>query len=150
MVSKKTSGIVIYLLSELGKAKRAHCIRLADGNGVKKNEWNCYLFAVGIGKSQNVVRASPRRHKTILDGLQKKRAFYFLKNARPRMLSLSEKNTKNVLMLVFFGPFTRFFHFLNSGKIRKMSEKSHFFQFFLMLCAIFYKLFALCKKLTFL
>ena len=121
------------MLSGLGKAKWAHCIRLADGNGVKKNERNCYLFALGIGKNQNVVRASPRRHKTILDGLQKKRAFYFLKNARPRMLSLSQKNTKNVLMLVFFGPFTRFFHFFNSGKIRKNPknvQKIAFFQVF--------------------
>jgi hypothetical protein len=81
MVSKKTSGIVIYLLSELGKAKRAHCIHLADGNGVKKNERNCYLFALGIWKSQNVVRASPRRHKTIPDGFQKNEHFSFEKNA---------------------------------------------------------------------
>jgi hypothetical protein len=75
MGSKKTSGIVICMLSEFGKAKRAHCIHLADGNGVKKNERNCYLFALRFWKSQNVARASPRRHKTVPDGLQKNERF---------------------------------------------------------------------------
>ena len=82
--------------------------------------------------------------------IAKKRAFYFKKNARPRMLSFLEKHEKMCLCSFFSVHLLVFFHFLNSGKIRKMSEKSHFFQFFLMLCAIFYKLFALCKKLTFL
>ena len=67
---------------------------LADGNGVKKNERNCYLFAVGIWKSQNVVRASPRRHKTVPDGLQKKRAFLENKNVLPHMLLFFEKHGK--------------------------------------------------------
>jgi len=83
--------------------------------------------------------------------IAKKRAFSFEKNARPRMLSFSKKHGKMCLCSFFSVHLLVFFTFLipkKSGKIRKMSKKSHFFKFFLMLCTTFYKLFTLYKKLT--
>uniref|UniRef100_A0A6C0F0N0 Uncharacterized protein n=1 Tax=viral metagenome TaxID=1070528 RepID=A0A6C0F0N0_9ZZZZ len=105
---QKTSEIVICLLSELGKAKCAHCIHLADENRFKKNERNCYLFAVGIWKSQNVARASPRRHKTVPDGLQKNERF-LLKKMPDHVCFHFQKNTEKCAYARFFRSIYSFF-----------------------------------------
>ena len=122
MGSKKTSGNVICLLSELGKAKCAHCIHLADGNGVKKNERNCYLFALIIRKSQNVARASPRRHKTVQNGLQKNERFQKLKLSN-RICFQFFKNMKKSAYARFFRSIYSFFSLFEMGKNPEKSEK---------------------------
>jgi len=122
MVSKKTSGIVICLLSENVQVKWPHCIHLADENGVKKNERKCYLFALGIWKSQNDARASPRRYKTVQNGFQKNERFQKIKFPHHTCFHFW-KTWKKALMLVFFGPFTRFFALFKNVQNRKKSEK---------------------------
>ena len=113
-----------------------HTISLEAKKTSKKNERNCYHYANRKWKSQKDARASPREWKTVQKWTEKNERFIF-KNRQTAHAFIFQKTWKKALMLVFFGPFTRFFHFLNSGKIRKMSEKSHFFHFFLMLCTTF-------------
>ncbi len=126
-----------------------HTISLEAKKTSKKNERNCYHYANRKWKSQKDARASPREWKTVQKWTEKNERFIF-KNRQTTHAFIFQKTRKKVLMLVFFGPFTRFFHFFNSGKIQKMSEKSHFFHFFLMLCTTFSNLFALRGKLPFL
>ena len=51
--------------------------------------------------------------------IAKKTSDFILKNCQTMYAFIFRKTHKNVLMLVFFGPFTRFFHFFNFRKIQK-------------------------------
>ena len=128
------------MLSEFGKAKQAHCIHLADETGVKKNERICYLYALGIWKSQNTTRASPRRHKTVQNGLQKNERFWKIKKTDHICFLFLKNIEKSADARFFRSIYSFFFTFLKcpkSKKIGKMSKKTHFFKFFLMLCGAF-------------
>ena len=121
---------------------------LADGNGVKKNERNCYLFAVGIWKSQNVVRASPRRNKTVQNGLQKNERFQKLKLSN-RICFQFFKNMKKCAYARFFRSIYSFFSLFEmdknpekSEKIRKNVQKIAFFKVFS--CALHHFLRIIC------
>jgi len=153
MGSKKTSGIVICLLSENVQVKWPHCIHLADENGVKKNERKCYLLALRIWKSQNDARASPRRYKTVQNGFQKNERFQKIKFPHHTCFHFLKNMKKSAYARFFRSIYSFFCTFLKcpkSEKIGKMAEKSCFFKFFLMLCSTFSHISALHNMLIFL
>ena len=63
------------------------------------------------------------------------------------MLSILEKHEKMCLCSFFSVHLLVFFHFLKMSKIGKMSKKSHFSEFFLMLCGAFSNILMLYKML---
>jgi hypothetical protein len=129
MRSKKTSGNVICLLTEFSKIKWSHCIHLAEKMGVKKNERKRYLFAHKKTKSQNDVRASPRRSKTVQKRHKKNERFSFWK-LPDHICFKTWKNTKKSADARFFRSifsfFSLFWKLKNSKKIKKIPIFSFF------------------------
>jgi len=93
------------------------------------------------------VRASPRGLKTVQKWTEKNERFILEKRQTTHAFKF-RKTLKNVLMLVFFGPFTRFFHFFKMKKKQKKVKNVRKITFFLMLCTTFSKISALHKLLT--
>jgi hypothetical protein len=78
------------------------------------------------------VRASPRGLKTVQKWTEKNERF-ILENFQTTYAFNILKKRKNVLMLVFFGPFTRFFGLFKMSKIQKNRKNVRKIAFFLML-----------------
>ena len=128
-----------------------HTISLEAKKTSKKNERNCYHYANRKWKSQKGARASPREWKTVQKWTEKNERFY-LEKCQTTHAFKTRKTRKKCLCSFFSVHLLVFFHFSKWKKIKKngkVSEKSHFFQFFLMLCASFSKTFALHKMLMF-
>ena len=106
-----------------------HTISLEAKKTSKKNERNCYHYANIKWKSQKVVRASPREWKTVQKWTEKNERFYLDKRQTTHALNFL-KTWKKVLMLVFFGPFTRFFSLLKMKKNQKNQKSIRKIAFF--------------------
>jgi hypothetical protein len=98
--------------------------------------------------TENEKVKKPREHRPVSEKRSKngpkKNERFILKNCQTMHAFIFQKSRKKALMLVFFGPFTRFFHFLKMEKIRKNRKNVQKIGFFLMLCATFSNIFALC------
>ena len=153
MVTVKNYAIPILIQKSQSQCKilHPHCIILADKKTSRKNERNCYHYADRKWKSQKVARASPREWKTVQKWTEKNERFY-LEKCQTTHAFKTRKTRKKCLCSFFSVHLLVFFHFSKWKKIKKngkVSKKSHFFQFFLMLCAPFSKTFALHKMLMF-
>ena len=144
----------------------------------KKNERNCYLFAhrkwkinkiitdttrlqVGQKKRAEMWALCTRKMKKsksresvapwIENGPKmdrKKRAFYFRKIPDHACFHYLKKHEKKCWCSFFSVHLLVFLDFLKMSKIGKMSEKSCFSKFFLMLCGVFSNIFVLYIMLT--
>ena len=129
MGSKKTSGNVICLITDFHKVKWSHCIHLAEKRGVKKNERICYHYANRKWKSQKVMRASPRRSKTVQNGPKKNERFW---NFHQPYYTCSHvlKTAQKSADARFFRSIYSFFWLFENWKNRKNVRKITFFPIF--------------------
>ena len=107
----------------------AHCISLGSKTRGQKNERNCYLFALIIWKSQNVVRASSRGFKTVQKWILKNECFQFLKSPNHICFHFFENTEKSAYARFFSVHLLVFLDFLKCPKSKKngkMSQKLRF------------------------